>query len=271
MQESGQAGSTHAAAGSRAPQRPYGGLRRDLRNLLYRVRYDLRTLAGSYPALYIPIVRHMRSSKERFIGPETELVIEGFPRSGNTFTQAAFEFAQHREVRTAHHLHAPAQVIEAVRHKVPTLIVIRPARNAVVAWTMTDQRLGLRQVLRGYLRYHRAIEPYAENCVMARFDQVTSDLGAVIRRVNGRFGTDFDEFPHTPENVEKVFDILRAIARRRIPDRAGYDNIPDPQSDREAQRKKLLDQFDRLPGRMRREADRLYERIARHAADEPCA
>lgn len=242
-----------------------------LRLLLYRLRYDLRTLAGSYPSIYLPFVRRMRSSRQRFIEPGTELVIEGFPRSGNTFTQAAFEFAQQREVRTAHHLHAPAQVIEAVRRRIPTLIVLRPARNAVVAWTMTDPRLALRQVLWSYLRYHRAIEPYAEACVLARFDQVTSDLGAVIRRINRRFGTDFDEFPHTPENVEQVFAVLRAIAKRRIPDRPGFDNIPDLQAPREAQRRNLQEQFDGLPIRMRREADRLYERLARNAGERPCA
>jgi hypothetical protein len=242
-----------------------------LRMLLYRLRYDLRTIASSYPSIYLPIVRRMRSSRQRFIEPGTELVIEGFPRSGNTFTQAAFEFAQQRPVRTAHHLHAPAQVIEAVRHGIPTLIVIRPARNAVVAWAMTDTRLGLRQVLWSYLRYHRAIEPYVGECLVARFDQVTSDLAAVIRRINRRFSTEFDEFPHTPENVERVFAILRAIAKSRIPDRLGFENIPDPQAPREAQRKLLLEQFDLLPDGMRREADRLYERLAQHAAETPCA
>ena len=43
----------------------------------------------------------------------TELVIEAFPRSANTFATVAFQLSQPAPVRVAHHLHAPAQVTEA--------------------------------------------------------------------------------------------------------------------------------------------------------------
>jgi hypothetical protein len=44
--------------------------------------------------------------------------------------------------------------------------------------------------------------------VVGSFDQVTTDFGAVIRRINRRFGTSFVEFEHSAANVKKVFEAI---------------------------------------------------------------
>jgi hypothetical protein len=46
------------------------------------------------------------------------------------------------------------------------------------------------------------------------FDEIVADYGRVIRRINEKFGTDFDEFVHSEQNVETAFDIIEDRARR---------------------------------------------------------
>jgi hypothetical protein len=165
-------------------------------------------------------------------------------------------------------MHAPAQVIQAARLGIPVLVIVRRPKDAIVAWKMTHPSLGLRQLLRGYVRYHHFIRPHVGECTIATFGQVTSDLGAVIGRVNGRFGANFEKFDHTKENAERVFKILEDIAYQRLPDRNFIGTIPDHPSHREKQRASLNTEFERLQStRLFQTAQELYEYFASHAIE----
>src|SRR4029079_13076554 len=120
------------------------------RNLAYRARY----LVNAYPALYMPMGRFRhRHSSDYCVGPGTEIVIEGFGRAGSTFAWLAFMSAQDRPVRTAHHTHAAAQVITAVRLGKPTLVIVRPPTDATLAH-MARKGITARMALVAWTRFH---------------------------------------------------------------------------------------------------------------------
>jgi hypothetical protein len=144
---------------------------------------------------------------------ETELVIEAYMRSANTFSTVAFQTSQPRPVRLAHHLHAPAQIIAGARMGIPVLVPVRAPQDAAISVTIRSPQVSLKQALDAHRRFHEAILPYREACHVAPFDQVTTDLGAVIRALNARFATDFTPFQHTPENVQAVYDLIEERAR----------------------------------------------------------
>lgn len=230
------------------------------------MRYELRSFFGAYPSVYLPVLRWLGRNNSRYISQDTQMVIEGFPRSGNTFSCAAFNYAQRQRTVTACHMHAPAQVIQAARLRIPTLVIVRRPKDAIVAWKMTHPRLGLRQLLRGYVRYHHFIRPYVEECTIATFAQVTKDLGAVIGRVNARFGTNFERFDHTKENAERVFRMLEDVAYQRLPDRKFIETIPDHLSHREMHRSALKVEFERLQStRLFQRSQELYDYFESHA------
>jgi hypothetical protein len=154
------------------------------------------------------------------VGPGTELVIEGFPRTASTFAVFAFQTAQPRPVRVAHHLHAPAQIIAAARLGIPALVLIRPPEDAVISILMWWPQVTPRDALAAYARFYERTLPSRDRCVVGRFAEVTSDLGAVIDRVNRRFGTDFASFVHTPENVEHCYRLIEERSLRPADDDA---------------------------------------------------
>jgi hypothetical protein len=170
-----------------------------------RARFEARHLLSPYPSLFLPLMRRRPSHDGKVIDADTEIVIEGYPRSGNTFAAAAFEMAQGRPVRIARHLHAPAHVIAGVRRGVPVMVVVRRPEDAVVSEVIRHPGLTVGQALRHYASFHRHLEDYRSGFVVAPFERVTGDFGAVIEAVNTRFGTAFHLFDHTPENVEAVF------------------------------------------------------------------
>ena len=52
-----------------------------------RALYEIKTMVGRYPRLAIPVARRRHGMP---VGADTNLVIEGFPRSGLTFAVVAF-------------------------------------------------------------------------------------------------------------------------------------------------------------------------------------
>ncbi len=168
-----------------------------------------------YPALAIPIARRRHGIP---VGDDTQIVIEGFPRTGTSFAVTAFDIAQERSVRIACHVHAPAQVLEGVRRGLPALVIAREPEDTVLSFVIRNPHLGLRQALRGYLRFYEPLLPVRDRVVVGRFDEVTTDFGAVIRRVNERFATSFREFEHTEESARRVFEEIEGDYRGRLPE-----------------------------------------------------
>lgn len=147
------------------------------------------------------------------VGPETELVIDGFPRSANTFATVAFQTSQPRPVRVAHHLHASAQIIAGVRRGLPVLVPVRKPEEAVVSLAVREPHVTVAAALDAYRRFHERILPYGAGCHVARFEQVTQDFGAVIVGLNQRFGTQYTPFDHTAEAVRDVYELIDERAR----------------------------------------------------------
>jgi hypothetical protein len=177
-----------------------------------RALYEVKTVVARYPAVAIPIARRRHGVP---VGPDTEIVIEGFPRTGNTFAERAFVLAQDRPVQVACHVHAPAQLITAAHRGVPAIALARPPEETVLSFVIRHPHIPLGQALRGYARFYEPLAPHRERLVVAPFDEVTTDFGAVIRRVNERFGTAFKEFDHTPENVRACLDQIDRGYRTR--------------------------------------------------------
>jgi hypothetical protein len=174
-------------------------------------RWSLRNRLGGYPSLFLPLAR--TRYPDAVVGDETELLIDGFTRSAVTFAVIAFQMAQRRPVRVAHTLHAAGHVIESVERGLPTLVTVRDPDDAVLSAVIREPYVSLAEALAAYARFHERISSYRAGYVMAPFDRVTADFGSVIRDLNERFGTAFDEFEHTPGNVDECFGIIEDRGR----------------------------------------------------------
>ena len=169
-----------------------------------RVRHSVRTRMSEHPSVYLPFARRKYPGPSpEVIGPDTELVIDGYTRSASTFAVYALQLAQPRPVRLAHHLHAPAQLVEAARRGVPALLLVREPCGAILSQIVREPGVALRDALVAYIRFHARLVPYLHGMVVADFETVTHDFGAVIHRLNDRFGTDLVEFVPTEENNQE--------------------------------------------------------------------
>lgn len=231
----------------------------NLQGPLRRLRWEARTVAGEHPSLCRLLVR--RSGVP--VGPGTEIVIEGFPRTGNTFAVTAFLQAQGRHVEVAHHVHAPAQLIEALRLGIPALALVREPEEAVLSFVVRLPHLSVRQVLRSYIRFYRPLRPYRHRLVVADLREVSSDFGAVIDRVNARFGTDFVPFEQGEANVRRAMDAVDASDRSAFGSGEALERSrARPTPSREARKDRLRADYHAAGlERWRNRAERLYEEM----------
>lgn len=232
--------------------------------LRLRSRYSTRAVLSTSPSLYLPLMeRKYATGEDKIVDGTTEVVIEGFPRSANTFALVAFQVAQGRPVKAAHHLHAAAQIKRGAQMRIPTLVLIRDPLEAVLSHLVRQPGVTPRQGMRNWVRFYRAANGLRGRVVVATFEEVTTDFGAVIRRLNARYGTTFAEFEHTPENVEWCF---RQIEERN---RARYSRVIEslvarPSTSRDSAKEALRSRF-RAPS-MRplvRSAYRLHASLTR--------
>jgi hypothetical protein len=189
--------------------------RGDLRCLGRALRGALRRSMARRPLLYYslnywrPLVRQLR------VRHDTDLVIEGFPRSGNTFAQVAFEMAQPRPVNLAHHLHVPAQLIRAERLGIPRIVLLRMPVDAVVSLLIRHPSTPVGDALKTYAWFYRTVDAKLTSYVLAPFETVTTDLGGIVDQVNDRFGTSFVRFEHNQELLDAVFEEIDRVNRVR--------------------------------------------------------
>jgi hypothetical protein len=199
--------------------------------------YDVKTIVAKYPTIALPIARRRHGFP---VDRGSDIVIEGFPRSGNTFAYTAFVMAQPKAVRAAGRVHAPAQLIAGARWGIPGLVLIRPPDETIPSFLIRHPRTGVRQAIRGWLRFYEPLRPYLGKLVVGTFARLTRDFGSVIERVNERFGTDFVPFQHTEENVRKVWEAIDCDYQVRVGEGAEFDRtVARPSARREDLRRKV--------------------------------
>lgn len=241
-------------------------------HLAYLYAYDWSSVT---PWIFLPTVRfrpvlYKHDDPHRWVSRTTEIVIEGYPRSGNTFTVVAFRQAQGREIKIAHHLHAAAQIKHAARIGVPAIMLVREPSEAILSVVTRDPQASMRFAIRSYIRFYSAIAPYLEKTVVAPFATATSDLTSIIRTVNTRYGTAFKEFEPTEDELNSIMQILERKGQQDSM-RTGLDYrqgvaLPSEQRRRakDARRAEYLD--DRYKP-LRLTAESLYERVMQYSRD----
>ena len=229
---------------------------------MLQLKFELRSRLASAPfaaPLFRPYIWWAQYKMRDHIDPRecrvdrtTAFVLDGFQGSGNSFATVAFKSCQTTPVRLAHHLHAPAQIIQAVRWDIPTLVTLRSPADAVVSLVSRWPYLTLNQGLRAYVRFYDALIPYLDGLVVTPFLMTIRHLDEVFRAVNRRFNTSFDVFDHTPEQVRRI------RAKTFLP--------PDEEAKRNAVKAALASELD--SGRfdaVLHEATRVYEIVGQHA------
>ena len=187
-----------------------------LKRPLLQVKFEMRSLLAREPALVHlnwPIIWWTQYKNwgaidrhECFVGRHTELVIDGYQGSGNSFATAAFKLCQEKHIQLAHHLHSPVQICKAVRNNIPVILTIRQPKDAVISVSSRWRYITLEQALRAYILFYERLLEVMDSVVVSPFVTTTQHFNRVIEEVNTRYGKRFNVFTYSSEHVSVLRD-----------------------------------------------------------------
>lgn len=175
----------------------------------YNARVRARDVIAAHPVMYYQL-RHIAPhiSRQR-VERDSRLVIEGFPRSANTYMVSAFSLYNGGDAGLAHHLHAPAQLVRAANYDVPAILLIRDPLDAAVSLVLRAPKHTVALALQRYVRFYEPLLGLLGHVVVARFEVVMDSPGTIITMVNDKYGTSFEVPPD-----EATARVLQDVERR---------------------------------------------------------
>lgn len=183
--------------------------------------YYFKFILELSPTLYINVLKFKYKNRwfyNNILNETSDVMIEGFPRSANSFAVLAFKHSQDRKINFATHTHSHTHVLKVIKTNIPCLVLIRKPSDAIVSLKSlyietalkgrkSDKDIPVSYLIRWYIRFYKALYPYRNQFVYAEFKEVTTDFATIIERINLKYNTNFTSFTHTPENEARIFEL----------------------------------------------------------------
>lgn len=228
------------------------------------IRYRGRTRLLETPIAGEFWLNHRPAYAEHRLVESADLVIEGFPRSANSYALQAMRVASNDELEIRGHTHSYATVLNSVKAHKPCIVLVREPAMAVASLVKMTKAPRAISGARNYCRFYERLEPVLDEVVVAEFETVTADFGSVVNQVNQRFGTNFRIYERTKENELEVVERLNEVARRLNKGQMDEAVVARPSADR-APSSEVQGGWDNRVWRELERARELYNRIAARA------
>lgn len=152
--------------------------------------------------VFAPVYALARRSSELFPFVGTDLLVEGYPRSANTFVLNALKWSN-PEFKYASHLHSCGTIKYAARKNIPMLVLIREPRSAVVSLFIREG-LRLDYCFKWYLKFYKCVAVHRSALVIADFSTVTSGLDPIYEELRGVYGLELRRPPTEHSEISEV-------------------------------------------------------------------
>jgi hypothetical protein len=230
---------------------------------LDRLRHHVRRPLARTPYVWDATMLVRPDKRSTLARRDSALVIDGFLRSGNTFSVAAFVVANGDQLHLGRHLHGGPHILRAARLGVPAVVLIRRPTDAVASYLIRRPSLTPDDALAEYVDFYRTCWRVRDHFVVGLFDDVIADFGSVVRAVNERFGTSFRPFEPTADNQASAFALVEEMNRRECRGEVVESHVGRPSADRGRQKDEVTALIrERGSSRLMGRAAGWYERYA---------
>jgi hypothetical protein len=166
------------------------------------------------------------------ITSETRAVMDGFPRSANTYAHLAFLYANGKDFPMCSHRHSHQSIRTGVRRGLPTIVLIREPGPPIASSLQFAPESKPATTIDTYRTFYEGVLPVIDDVLVATFDEVIADFGEVTRRCNVKFGTDFVPYEKTEEAEAAIMHSLEEITAFAFGGDGIEDKVPRPSETR---------------------------------------
>lgn len=204
---------------------------------------------------FFPLMDFMRGEESgRFCTSSTNLCVEGFESSANTFAFNVL-YCLHPNLDFARHKHVVANLKRAVDYEVPTVILFRDPDDCIPS-VVVRFRPSLCEAIQRYLMFYRyVVEEMKPDVLLVSFEDMTQETVPTVKRISSFANLDVD-----PDHLNGVEERAKNRIRRRTRKRSNTtEQISLPRENREQKKKEVRDKLIQHPSYI--EAKHLYHQL----------
>ena len=180
---------------------------------------NLKTYLEAYPWAYIQFGIIFNKLKKRqtsrFVTVKTDITIEGFPRSSNSYLSRLVRHLNPK-LQIATHLHSNANVVQSLKWNIPTVVLIRNPKDAIVSLAALTHEIDTRKnnplrkidfdkSIRDYIRFYKPLLKSKDKFITAHFNEVVTNPVAIIKEINTKTNLSLSEKADM-NDFERVLD-----------------------------------------------------------------
>ncbi len=167
------------------------------------------------------------------------LVVEGYPRSGNSFLVSVMSELMQERMPLSHHTHRAENLLIADALKIPTVVLVREPIAAITSISIFSNR-PVDFWAERYVEFYSVIDQLQNPFLLLRFDEVIGDTAMVLRQVSA-FAPHLRLRGTLSDAIERASEKTKARAAHRFGDQAER-KIGRPDAQREELKKAVSEE-----------------------------
>lgn len=122
--------------------------------------------------------------ESRFVcNQDTDIVIEGFPRSANTFFVDYLSL--NNTLKVAHHTHDNRNILLGIAFEVPSVVLVRNPLDAIISYSIYSG-MKLENAAQRYKNFYSSLIPLKKDLICAEFSDVVNTPELIVSLINER-------------------------------------------------------------------------------------
>lgn len=231
-------------------------------------RRHVRIFVSTHPLLYM---LYARLGGLRFqLNRHTDVLVDSYPRSANSFFEAAFSRAHGGGISVAHHSHAAGQVLSGVKRGLPAVVLLRSPRDAIASFfEMNGGDYSIELCTREYVAFYTALLPVLSEIIVVETETLEERFFDLMQLLRREYNLKLDAYELTSSVRAELMRDVDETGRKRN----GFKAERYSESLSNEEKKIRRDRLDRIielieaPENETRfaQAQEVYEKFRRHA------
>ena len=182
--------------------------------LFRQLRRRLRLMVSTRPALYALYAR-LGSLQFRFTD-KTTVVVDSYPRSANSFFEAAFTLSHGGREVVAHHSHAAAQVLSGVHRGLPCIVLVREPEEAIASFfEMHGGNYPISLCTTEYITFYAALIPAIDKLIVVKTSQIEARFHDLMAHLRDEHCISVEPYEINEGNRSELFRSVDETGRKR--------------------------------------------------------
>lgn len=194
----------------------------------YPLRQKVKALPGVL-SIYLRVFN--RSGRPQLATTSSMMCMEGFPRSGNSFSyRCVVTLLGVPDQAIAHHTHSPANVWRAIRRNLPTYVFVRQPMEACISLILYGACDTLEESLQAYEDFYRPLVSLLDRIVVVPFEDLVASPAAFLNRVADDLG--LERIDWSGATAALMEDVIRRADEQFHVENYDRNSLPSREKDR---------------------------------------